>query len=255
MRRIKKAPVIVMNFSGAYKMEQFAGNPDFIHIDCSDIQGTDCILSKDAYKQIKARISNYDARGIHFIDSGNYHYMTRLWTDKITLPFSLLLVDHHTDMQPSLMPGVLTCGDWVNGVVKENKNLKEVLVIGTPREALKEIPEDVKPKIRYVDHEEFDRIVAGKHELSQGQNVYLSIDKDALNHESAITNWDQGDIRLSELHDLVSQLLNQENVIGIDVCGEFPTMKSLFDEEKAASIDNQANEAILKAVVESQDRR
>jgi len=53
----------------------------------------------------------------------------------------------------------------------------------------------------------------------------------------------------------VSQLLNQENVIGIDVCGEFPTMKSLFDEEKAASIDNQANEAILEAVVESQERR
>ena len=167
MRRIKKAPVIVMNFSGAYKMEQFADNPDFIHIDCSDISGTDCILSAAARKTITDRISGYVARGIHFIDSGDYHYMTKLWTDKIDDPFTLLLVDHHTDMQPSLVPGVLTCGDWVDSVIRQNKNLKEVLLIGTPREALKTVPENIRRKVRYVDYAEFERIVTGRHELSK----------------------------------------------------------------------------------------
>ena len=56
-------------------------------------------------------------------------------------------------------------------------------------------------------------------------------------------------MRLDELHSLVAQLLRQENVVGIDVCGEFPTMKSLFDQEQAASLDNEANESILSAVL------
>lgn len=242
-----------MSFSGAYKMEQFADNPDFIHIDCSDISGTDCILSAAARKTITDRISGYGARGIHFIDSGDYHYMTKLWTDKIDEPFTLLLVDHHTDMQPSLVPGVLTCGDWVSSVVRQNKNLKEVLLVGTPREALKVVPDDIRRKVRYVDHAEFERIVTGRHELSKGHNVYLSIDKDALNRESAVTNWDQGEIRLDELHALVMQLLSQENILGIDVCGEYPVMRNLFEEEKAATIDNRANEVILDAVVKARE--
>ncbi len=251
MKRLKNAPVIVMNFSGAYKWEQFAGNPDFVHIDCSGIEGTECLLSAEACKQIQSLIAPYGPRGLHFIDSGDYHYMTKLWTDKITEPFTLLLVDHHTDMQPSLVTGVLTCGDWVNSVVRHNSHLSEVLLMGMPPESLTTIPADVKPKVRYVTRDEFDRIVAGKHELSQGQNVYLSIDKDALSPDSAVTNWDQGEMRLGELHDLVAQLLRQENVVGIDVCGEFPTMKTLFDQEQAASLDNEANESILQAVATS----
>lgn len=249
MKKIKNAPVIVMNFSGAYEWEPFAGNPDFVHIDCSGIDGTRCLLGAEACRQIGKLIAGYGPRGIHFIDSGDYHYMTKLWTDKMTQPFTLLLVDHHTDMQPSLVPGVLTCGDWVNSVVRHNPCLNEVLLMGMPVEALNSIPADVKPKVRYVTHAEFDRIVAGKHELSQGQNVYLSIDKDVLSPANAVTNWDQGEVRLDELHSLVAQLLRQENVVGIDVCGEFPTMKSLFDQEQAASLDNEANESILSAVL------
>lgn len=38
--------------------------------------------------------------GIHFIDSGNYHYMTRLWLTRMDQPFCLLVYDNHTDMQP-----------------------------------------------------------------------------------------------------------------------------------------------------------
>ena len=60
-------------------------------------------------------------------------------------------------------------------------------------------------------------------------------------------------IRLDELHDLVMQLLSQENVIGIDVCGEYPAMRNLFEEEKAATIDNRANEVILDAVVKARE--
>ena len=44
---------------------------------------------------MKRVIAGYPAEGIHFIDSGNYHYLTKLWTDKLRVPFSLIVFDHH----------------------------------------------------------------------------------------------------------------------------------------------------------------
>ncbi len=52
---------------------------------------------------LKERIATFQPEEIHFIDSGNHHYMSKLWTDKITSPFSLVVFDHHPDMQPSFI--------------------------------------------------------------------------------------------------------------------------------------------------------
>ena len=53
---------------------------------------------------------------------------------------------------------------------------------------------------------------------------------------------------LAELHRLVTLLMGTKQMIGIDVCGEFATMHSLFEAEHAATIDSLANETILDAV-------
>ena len=42
--------------------------------------------------------------------------------------------------------------------------------------------------------------------------------------------------------------MDTKQMIGIDVCGEFATMHSLFEAEHAATIDSLANETILDAV-------
>ena len=49
---------------------------------------------------------------------------------------------------------------------------------------------------------------------------------------------------------LGSLLLDNEHLLGIDVCGEFPIMKSLFDEKRATDMDSLANEVILDTVEE-----
>jgi arginase family enzyme len=250
MRKIQQAPVVVMDFSGVYELEKFADNPDFIHLDCTDIHGSECILSQDAEQEIRRRISPYNARGIHFIDSGDYHYMTRLWTDKIQTPFTLLLVDHHTDMQPSQVPGIVTCGDWVNSVIDHNPYLRKVILLGMPRDALNQIPSPYRDKVEYISKQQFTDILRGKLRLQTTGAIYLSIDKDALSRQCVITNWDQGDINLEESRQFVSLLLDNEQLLGIDVCGEFPIMKSLFDEERAADMDSLANEVILDTVEE-----
>lgn len=248
MRKIEKAPVVVMNFSGAYQLEPFAHSHDFLHIDCTDLHGTDCVLTHESARIINQRIRLLGPRGIHFIDSGDYHYMTKLWTDKIKEPFTLVLVDHHTDMQLPQVRYALTCGDWVDAVIRENRHLKKVIIIGPHREAYKDVPLPYLNKVSTVSPADFRLLLKGKVPLQETGPIYLSIDKDVLDPSSAVTNWDQGHMTLAELHRLVTLLMDTKQMIGIDVCGEFATMHSLFEAEKAATIDSLANETILDAV-------
>lgn len=75
--------------------------------------------------------------------------------------------------------------------------------------------------------------------------VYLSIDKDVLDAHSAATNWDQGELTLPELEQLLSVVLHQEQVIGIDICGECPATLDIFKEEQEADLDSRANQELL----------
>jgi arginase family enzyme len=150
-------------------------------------------------------------------------------------------------MQPSKVPGYLTCGDWVNSVVAHNKWLRKVLIIGVPEGKAQEVSDACRKKVQFVSRQQCNDLIAGHGHLDIEGDIYLSIDKDALSSDCAVTNWDQGEISLTDLKKLVFLFVSKESTIGIDVCGEFPVMKSLFEEERAAQVDNRANEAILQA--------
>ena len=62
----------------------------------------------------------------------------------------------------------------------------------------------------------FDRLA----ERLKGQNLYLSIDKDCLEPQAAITDWEQGKLSLNELTGGVKKLMKAANVVGADICGE-----------------------------------
>jgi hypothetical protein len=51
--------------------------------------------------------------------------------------------------------------------------------------------------------------------------VYITIDKDVLAREDAITNWDQGSMRLPYLIDLLKAITAKHRVIGADVTGDY----------------------------------
>jgi arginase family enzyme len=53
-----------------------------------------------------------------------------------------------------------------------------------------------------------------------GSNVYLSIDKDVLSCEYALTDWDQGKLTLPELAALVQKIASTCRLVGADICGE-----------------------------------
>lgn len=214
--------IVIMNFSDVYKEETFYKNEKIKWINCTDISGANCFCDNEASEKIRERIKDLPPQGIHFIDSGNYHYVSKFFTDKIKEDFILVVFDHHPDMQPSLFDEILTCGSWVKSSLDTNKHLKKVILIGTSDELLKNI--DPKYSDRLIEfkesqlkgHTAWQRF----YDMHFNLPIYISIDKDVLSSEEDTTNWDQGKASMPELKRLLSIILRHGKIIGIDICGE-----------------------------------
>lgn len=242
-----KPNILLMNFTHVYEQERFIRNQRFQWIDCTDLNGTDCYCDKEAAEALRQRIAPYAPDGIHFIDSGNYHYLTKFWTEKIRQPFSLVVFDHHPDMQPSLFEEMLSCGSWVKNVLDTNPNLQKVLLVGAAERLIRAIPPEYRPRVKCysetaLSHEEAWKDFSREHVR---EPVYISVDKDVLDHESSATNWDQGSLSLKELEQLLGIIFRQENIIGVDICGECSPSLDLFEEERELQIDGKANAELL----------
>ena len=94
-----KNKVVLVDFSGVYREENFWKEEEVQWLSAQDIPGTNCYCDDEAWEILQKRMEAFSFEGIHFLDSGNYHYMTRLWLEKIGEPFQLLVLDNHTDMQ------------------------------------------------------------------------------------------------------------------------------------------------------------
>lgn len=244
----QKLSVVVMNFSGAYQLEPFAKNEKIIRVNCSDISGTDCYCSPASEQIIAGKISALSPNGIHFIDSGDYHYVSKLWTDKIAEPFRLVLFDHHTDMQKSKIPGLLTCGSWVREMLEHNKWLRQVVIFGTPAGTEKKVPAEFTNRVIIDSEQSVHRHTLPQNTPHDHLPVYVSIDKDVINPAEAVTNWDQGILTMADIQRILMTVFAKTRVIGLDVCGEFSITHSLFADYKAAEIDNEANIEIINIV-------
>lgn len=78
-----KRNIVIMDFSGIYQEEQFYEGEQISWIDLSDISGTNCYCDGDAQAQILERMEKYPVSGIYFMDSGNYHYMSRIGAGRV----------------------------------------------------------------------------------------------------------------------------------------------------------------------------
>ncbi|HIX36291.1 MAG TPA: arginase, partial [Candidatus Blautia pullistercoris] len=90
---------IIMDFSGIYREEDFWEGQEPVWLDFQELQGVNGYCAPEAETAIKGKIRDLPVRGIHFLDSGNYHYLSKFWLEKLREPFSLLVFDNHTDMQ------------------------------------------------------------------------------------------------------------------------------------------------------------
>lgn len=257
---MKENSVILMNFSGIYETETFYEKwqgMEVLWLDCRDIQGTNCYCDEVGERALKQRIEPLGPGGIHFLDSGNYHYVTKLWLDQIKEPFEMLVFDHHTDMQQPVFGDILSCGGWILEALEQNEHLNHVFLAGPPEEAVKkakqEISEELQRKVTWISEKEMGKgldFQSGQTELSgQTQSplpVYISIDKDILSPSFARTNWDQGEADPADVCRLIQTFLARRPLIGMDVCGENPEGADGPEAEEERRINDAANEAVLK---------
>ncbi|HOG25189.1 MAG TPA: arginase family protein [Bacteroidales bacterium] len=209
MSEIMNIPVIIMDFTKVYRNQYFYLGYNHTVIDCTDIPGSDCYCDQDAAKIIQARIAPHPLRAVHFLDTGNHHYITKFWTDRINTDFIMVVADFHHDMQPPMFEDFLSCGGWVRTALDTNPYLKQVLFIG--------VSEDYT--VMGNDSEIFRYPVMPNPSLP----VYISIDKDVLHKGIVTTNWDQGNMSFRQLQGIIKEIMHGYRVLGVDICGESTT--------------------------------
>lgn len=240
---------VITNFSGIYKNQNFYKNyaeEEISWTELSDLSGCNCYCDAEASDRIRKEIQAFTGKRLHFIDSGNYHYMTRLWLEKLQIPFRLLVFDNHTDMQPPAFGGLLSCGGWIAASLEELPLLQEVILVGPDEEAYTQVEPDLQQKVLFLSREKLSTMTTEEKEgffnnLSEDLPLYVSVDKDVLCKGDASTTWSQGDMHLSELMSFLELVLERQNILGMDVCGECD-----MDSCSEDFLNDHANEAILR---------
>lgn len=269
---------MILDFTHVYRDEDIKDIDRFRYIDCSDIQETDMYCSKNAYEKIWGRIEPYGIQGIHYIDSGNYHYITKIITDHITEPFGLVMYDHHTDMQIPMVPEMMSCGDWAGQTLIQNENLRQLVVVGPPESDIEQTLESYSGSqsgrlLTFSAEDLHGDLLENKLKLIRTDlPLYISIDKDVLGTEYTETNWSQGDMSIDGLERLLSVFLggqgeekntdacrNDERyaggirhsrILGVDVCGEVQTDISVPEYLEAEEKNENVNIELFRFISE-----
>ena len=108
--------IIKCNFSDIYRTEDFL---DGTVLDFTTLEETRCYCSDSSAKVIRNALAKYGPGGLHWLDSGDYHYVSLFIQEMIKEPYSLILFDNHPDDQPGAFgQTLLSCGSWVSDVRK-----------------------------------------------------------------------------------------------------------------------------------------
>jgi hypothetical protein len=266
---------IVCNFSDVYKNQPFMEGLRWL--DFTNLASTDCYCDDEAVTAIRKQIAEAgieNAQGIHFIDSGNYHYMSKIWTDMVQEPFTLVVFDHHPDMQEPRFGDILSCGGWVKKTLDENKFIDNVVLIGVADHLVEEIPPH--DKVTFIRESELpsvtlDSILSLRSRTAlrlQNDNrkrvhstlhiphsapLYISIDKDALSPAYAATNWDQGTLSLKQMKAFIEELSKNRRIIGVDICGERArdfSGNEHYSVQEADTLNDRTNRELLDFITQ-----
>ena len=195
-----------------------------------------------------------------FIGSGDFHHVSALLVAEAAETFDEKLTVIHIDNHPDWVhfANGVHCGSWVNEIARHPK-VDKVLTFGVCSEDLErperkganlQILAEGKLELYPFDHPPSQvkrsygagasyRQSAGRlywetmramgssgfidHLLGriETKNVYVTLDKDCLTLDDAITNWDQGKLRLSSVLRLVSEIASRHRLVGADVIGDY----------------------------------
>lgn len=190
-----------------------------IQSDFSHLEGTNCYCDADSALAIRQAISGLPLCDVHCIGTGDYHYVSLFWLERIREPFCLVLFDNHPDDQQTAFGGdLLSCGSWV-AEARKLPMCKAVL---------------------WYDGN------GQKHgTLEQDLPVYISVDLDILDKAYAVTDWDQGCMTLDWLIGQIEELRSIHRLAGADICG------GITESKGAMSCDLRLNSSTVETLAAS----
>lgn len=236
---------IVMNLSGMYAEEGLAGTLGHVkELDLTGLEGTNCYCDDASAGEIRRRLEGLPTKSVHWIDTGDYHYISRFWLEKAAAenpgkPFALLLFDHHPDMQEPAFGQVISCGGWVRDAFTGLEELSQVLMIGINPDLELEILDFVFDGVLAVTSEDLrhtgDALSQDVTEmislLDPSIPVYVSIDLDVLTKDYARTDWDQGSMTLTQMESVLKSVARKHEILGMDICGGLTRKKGASDDD------------------------
>ncbi len=193
---------------------------------------------------------------VTFYGSGDFHHVTAGLLAGVRRDVTVIHFDNHPDWVR--FPPTVNCGAWVNRAL-ELPQVKRVVTIGPcstdlvrPELQFANLPALMDGRLllypwrhepswvwgRYGDGASHRQVGGHLHwrnladerwsdfldELTTRiatRAIWLTIDKDVLGPDEALTNWDQGGMPLDRVIEAVERLALQSEIVGIDVCGDY----------------------------------
>jgi hypothetical protein len=218
-------------------------------------------FSGNSEKLIRAALDPQRMHAVTFFGSGDYHQISGLLAEQFDSPLTLIVFDHHPDFDvlppkrhcgswisealklPHIRKIILlgiASSDISTGALQTGNlaALKDDRLEIYPyrhessRVFLKKVPVCSSVRVRggffsktLVWTELCGRTPEAWFADWSGrvttEQVYISIDKDCLKPEAALTNWEGGSFRLDELLSCLKLIGSRYNIAGMDVTGEY----------------------------------
>ena len=256
-------------------------------------------FNKAAKRQIEERISSSSSNSVTFLGSGDFHHVSSILVEQFKDPVSVIAFDFHPDWDTlpprfgcgSWITQILrkrniakvillgaSSGDisswWVqSGNLASLKDDRLEIYPYAHKRSLaffKTVPENISLKtkkhifyseiyweeLKAKNLQEFFLSVLKRLPTKQ---VYVSIDKDCLRREHALTNWENGLFSLDELLMMLKMIKENLDIVGMDIAGDYSKVSvkglykyfcSMIDHPKGISAQ-KAPESLITATNES----
>jgi hypothetical protein len=228
-------------------------------VDARDLEQRLRILaSARAFRDLGERLGEGREGGepdVLFYGSGDFHHLTALFVALHDEPLAIVHFDNHPDW---VRYPTINCGSWVNMALK-SKHVAKVVTIGpagddlhNPEWKLANLPAMRDGRLavypwrsrptrlwgapvstpststdggvltwRSLADENWSDFLDELTESLPAPALWITIDKDVLGTDEAITNWDQGGMALDHIIAALRRLASSFRIVGIDVCGDY----------------------------------
>jgi len=242
---------------------------------------------------IQERIKGLDTNCVTFLDSGDFHHISHILISEFKEPLSLIIFDFHPDWdtQPPRFgcgswvtqtlknKNILKClligvsSDDISTRCIQTGNLdalKDNRVEIYPYAHkpsltfLKKVPENISINLEkgFLCNKIYWHELKAKNltEFFQSllkriptKQVYVSVDKDCLKKEYALTNWEEGLFSLEEFLSMLKIIKNNLDIAGMDIVGDYSEifiagrLKAIFskiDHPKKVNADEYSESSI-----------